>query len=414
MTQAADHSPVLPQQPKAPPTIAPARRSRIDVKGFINPLMSQASVERRARSANRTLQLQLDIAERERILQDLSDGPEGIKPVIAKVNQKGGCGKTTDTSSGSIVTGHVTGQTIIVVDGNQARGNTKSRMVEQKTLPIRKAMATLGTNFSHNDVTRHLGHHPKYRNVYVIDSDNADARAGRPITVDEYYPFVVNLEAESSAVVYDCGNEMDSVQFLVAISHAHVLCFVAVPWVANAVEDCRDTMDHIRKAYPEKVANSVITLTGCYENDMNAQYWADFFKHPADQIAFIPFDPAFEAQSNARPDSPERKVWITDHAEFQLTTYLANLDREILTFKQARKGLELAKEKPETLSQKIDKIKRIVQAKAAMVPAPIAPPSLPAASKQVEIEATARQLIELTGSSDSAGIAIYKAYQSSS
>lgn len=278
-----------------------------------------------------SLDEQIDQARKD--LQGLTDGENGIQATIVEANQKGGSGKSTDTASSACTIGETTGQSIVVVDNNQTKGNTASRLGVGKTLTIRAAMRQLGSNFTHAKAIRYLGHHPVYRNVYVVDSDDAKGRKTQPISDTEYRDLVLQLKREFHSVLFDFGNNLDAIQTEVALDVADVLRFVAVPWIENSVEDCRDTMEHFRDGHPDKVANSVIVISGHKKGDPDVVYYAEYFNHPAEQIVLIPFDPVFKPLRTK--GSPEEQVRVVDHANFRRRTLLANLRRDILTLQRA-------------------------------------------------------------------------------
>lgn len=308
-----------------------------------DPIYRQATDERK---------LETTIAEREQELQDLSDGLDGIQPVIINLNQRGGVGKSRDSSISATTIGEVTGQMVTVIDNNQTKGTTLRYLGIKKSLGIREAMDLFSNNAPMEEIIRYLGHHPMYRNVYAIDSDTADKRSGRPIDPREYADFSINLKRSCSALIFDNGNEVDGSQTEVGAAMADVLRFVAMPSVDDATSLGRDTMEHLKTAFPEKVKNSVIVLTGCQERDFNLNYWSDYFEHPSEQISLVPYDPICESSGGLKTGSPERKVWVVRNHELQRRTYLANLDKEILTYRQAK--IEIDRKRAEKAAKKAD------------------------------------------------------------
>lgn len=333
-------------QPDSTPTSDEAPHTNMQHYSFAKqwqrliPGSKQAEMQRIAAAHVERMERQLDdqIALAEKELQDLSDGPDGVQPIIIELNQKGGAGKSADATSSAVTIGKTTGQTVIVVDNNQVLGSTLEYLGIERTLGIRRSMETFRINSTNSNVIRHLGHHPRYRNIYGVDSDDAIARHDKPIDPNEYYDFSQGLSKACHTLIMDNGNEVKNVQTLVGIEVAHVLRFVFIPWVNLAAKLCRDTMQEIKQLYPEKVANSVIVISACQDSDMNAEEWADYFNHPKEQICFIPYDPIFEPR-RAVSDKSQEEVWVINHDQLTKPTYLANLHRDILTLQQARKAI---------------------------------------------------------------------------
>lgn len=333
------------------------------VRLAIDPTAKQQVLERAMR-ARKEFQLDLTIAAREKELQDLSDGPNGIQPTIIGLNQKGGAGKSPNETSSAVTIAAVTDQTVVVVDNNQVLGSTLQYLDIKTTLGVRDSMKKFSDDTSSANVIRHLGHHPKYRNIYGVNSDTAAKRAKSPIDVTEFFNYAKGLKSACHTLIFDNGNEVINAQTLVGIELADVLRFVAIPWVNDATRLCRDTMDEISVLYPEKVENAVITVSACYKEDMNLNYWEEYFSHPKEQICLIPYDPIFRPRMVTKDGSPEREVWVVDHEQFDKRTYLANLERDILTFKQAQKGIEGKKGKQESTEEIIARINKFLQEKA--------------------------------------------------
>jgi hypothetical protein len=333
------------------------------VRFAIDPTAKQDALDRAMR-ARKEFQLDLTIAAREKELQDLSDGPDGIQPTIIGLNQKGGAGKSPNETSSAVTIAAVTDQTVVIVDNNQVLGSTLQYLDIKTTLGVRDSMKKFSENTSSANVIRYLGHHPKYRNIYGVNSDTAAKRAKSPIDVTEFFGYAKGLKSACHTLIFDNGNEVINAQTLVGIELADVLRFVAIPWVNDATRLCRDTMEEIGDLYSQKVDDAVITVSACYKEDMNLNYWAKYFNHPKEQICLIPYDPIFEPRMITKDGSPEREVWVVDHEQFKKETYLANLERDILTFKQAQKGIERKNGEQESTEEIIARINKFLQEKA--------------------------------------------------
>lgn len=367
-------APVQPTPPtnteKTPVVIEGVPRSTqstIGVKDRIrfafNPTAKQEILQQAMMESNE-FRLDLVIASKEKELQDLSDGPDGIQPTVIELNQKGGTGKSPNATSCAVTVAATTDQTVFVVDNNQVLGSTLQYLDIKKTLGVRDSMEIFRTDTSTSNVIRHLGHHPKYRNIYGVGSDTAEKRHNNPIDVTKLYTYAKGLKSACHTLIFDNGNEVINAQTLVGIELSDVLRFVAIPSVNDATRLCRDTMAEIAVLYPQKVKDAVITVSACRAADMNLDYWADYFDHPKDQVCLIPYDPIFEPRIVTRDGSPERVVWVVDHEQFNKATYLANLERDILTFKQASKGIAAKKDSGESVEAIIARIHKFLQENA--------------------------------------------------
>lgn len=289
------------------------------------------------------------LAENE--LVSLGDGENGVDPVIIELNQKGGAGKSPNGTSSAVTLAANNDQVIIVVDGNQVLGSTLQYLDIHDTLGVRDSMEKFKENTTYAFVRKHLGHHPKYKNIYGVGSDSSEKRRNNPIDLTEYYTYGKGLKSACQTLIFDNGNEVINAQTIVGLELAHVLRFVTIPWVNLANQLCKDTMAEIRALYPEKVERAVITISACRTNDaadMDIDHWASFFNHPKEQICLIPYDPIFQPRVTIVDGEPTETAWVVDLDQFNKQTYLANLERDILTLKQARKGIEAGKQKEET------------------------------------------------------------------
>lgn len=306
------------------------------IQDLVHPGRRQAEIDRIRENTMRA-RMEEDIVLASSELYELSCGQDGTQAVIMELNQKGGTGKSPLAASSAVTIGHVTEQTVAVIDNNQVAGNTVKWLDIIKTIGIREAILEVNKNPQHASIIRLLGHHPGYRNVYGIDSDLVADRRGKPIIPDKFDTFLKNVKSAFHTVIIDNGNEVDNDQTIVAARNANVLRFVAIPWMNDAVRLCKDTMDYFRIVFPKKVADSVIVINACNQEDMDIQYWADYFSHPVEQISLIPYDPIFKPRERTNNSSPEREVWAINHYELAPATWLANIQRDILTLKQAKK-----------------------------------------------------------------------------
>ena len=330
---------------------------------FIERVAHTLTAEARQAEHDSAINARLDqaIALAEIELIDLGDGLDGIAPTIIELNQKGGAGKSPNATSSAVTLAANNDQVIFVVDNNQVLGSTLQYLGIPKTLGVRDSMTVFRDDTTYSHIRRHLGHHPKYKNLYGVDSDPEDKRRNKPIDAIAYYKYGKGLKSACHTLLFDNGNEVVNAQTLVGLELADVLRFVTIPWVNDANRLCKDTMEETRALYPEKVANAIITISACRPDEMNLEYWAKHFNHPKEQICLIPFDPIFRPRVAIVDGEHKEMAWVVNHTQFQKQTYLANLEREILTLKQARKGVEAKKAKNESEDDIIKRMLKFLQ-----------------------------------------------------
>ena len=328
----------------------------------IHSLNAEARQAEHDQAINARLDRAIALAENE--LVTLGDGKDGVDPVIIELNQKGGAGKSPNATTSAVTLAANNDQVVFVIDSNQVLGSTLQYLGIKETLGIRDSMKQFREDTSYAYVRKFLGHHPLYKNLYGIDSDPKDKRHNNPIDLIEFYEFAKGLKSACQTLIFDNGNEVINAQTLVGLELSDVYRFVTIPSVNDANRLCKDTMDEIRILYPEKVANAVLTISACHPREMDLDRWAEEFSHPKEQICLIPYDPILKPRVTIVDGKPVQSAWIIDRTQFQKTTYLANLERDILTFKQASKGIEARKVNPDTYETIIERMLGFLQTNA--------------------------------------------------
>ena len=321
---------------------------------MIHSLNADARQAEHDQAINTRLDHAIALAENELVV--LGDGKDGVDPVIIELNQKGGAGKSPNATTSAVTLAANNDQVVFVIDSNQVLGSTLQYLGIEETLGMRDSMKQFREDTSYAYVRKFLGHHPLYKNLYGIDSDPKDKRHNNPIDLIEFYNFAKGLKSACHTLIFDNGNEVINAQTLVGLELSDVYRFVTIPSVNDANRLCKDTMDEIRILYPEKVANAVLTISACHPKEMDLDRWAEEFSHPREQICLIPYDPILKPRIRVVDGKPVQSAWVVDRTQFQKTTYLANLERDILTFKQARKGIEARKANPDTYETIIDRM----------------------------------------------------------
>lgn len=323
---------------------------------------AEARQAERERDINARLDQAIALAENE--LVALGDGKDGVDPVIIELNQKGGAGKSPNGTSSAVTLAANNDQVIFIVDNNQVLGSTLQYVGIFQTLGVRDSMEKFRNNTSYAYIRKFLGHHPLYKNLYGIDSDPKDKRHNNPIDLIEFYNYARGLKSACQTLIFDNGNEVINAQTIVGLELSDVFRFVTIPSVNDANRLCKDTMEEIRILYPEKVENAVLTISACHPDEMDLDRWADEFKHPKEQICLIPYDPILKPRITIVNGKPIQSAWVINRTQFQKQTYLANLERDILTLKQARKGIEARNESEDTDEAIIERMLEFLQTNA--------------------------------------------------
>lgn len=329
-------------------------------------MIHSLNAEARQAEHNQAIDARLDyaIALAENELVVLGDGKDGVDPVIIELNQKGGAGKSPNGTSSAVTLAANNDQVVIVIDNNQVLGSTLQYLGIKETLGVRDSMRQFRKDTSYAYVRKFLGHHPLYKNLYGVDSDPKDKRHNNPIDLTGFYTFAKGLKSACQTLIFDNGNEVINAQTIVGLELSDVYRFVTIPSVNAANRLCKDTMDEIRILYPEKVANAVLTISACHPEEMDLDRWADEFKHPKEQICLIPYDPILKPRITIVDGKPVQSAWVIDRTQFQKTTYLANLERDILTLKQARKGIKAREASSDTYDVIVERMLGFLQTNA--------------------------------------------------
>ena len=266
--------------------------------------------------------------------------------IVLDANQKGGASKSTSAACTATSMAAVTGQVITVIDGNQAKGNSCSRLGidETKTPTVRTALKILGEDFDHQVMIQHLGHHPRLTNVRCIASDDDLSRANNTeLTVDEASSLFFSTWRTSHTLVIDLGNLLERGVAAAALGLAHVVKFDFLPWQENSAEDARDTMRTFRRINPEIVSRSLVVVNGYQGSrrriDEIRRYYAEFFDgHPVEQVVVIPYDKFLAPLKTSRGTCQVQPVRVIDPINLHRRTYLAGLERDNLMIEMAQKA----------------------------------------------------------------------------
>lgn len=274
----------------------------------------------------------------EEMLQELA---QQVQAIIVEVNQRGGSGKTTGACSTAVMLGEVTRQSIVVIDGNRALGNTASRLGVESGATVRTAAGVFGDSFTHSDICRLLGSHPRLGNVRCIMSDDAAVRSVLPeLAEDQFALLIANCKKAAHSVLVDLGGTLEGPYLRAAMTMADVVRINFVPWQENSAIDALDTLRHLQAYWPDKADRALVVVNG-YRGQEDEQrvataYSEFFFGTPdrPNQILLVPYDQAFEP---LRPmdGSPLQPINVLDPKNFSASTYRAMLRRDIATLKAA-------------------------------------------------------------------------------
>lgn len=295
-----------------------------------------------------------------RLAVGLMQDVERTQLTAITLNQKGGVGKTPVATAIGAMIAWVTQQFTLLVDVNQTKGNTASRIGVTKTQTLREAVHLFmkGTRTSYDTVRNDCGRHPSrdYGSLRVITSDNAAQRALLKLGYKSVFAFFEDVINSVHALIFDGGNtnsahtniddakadvdtDDEGVATRAAAHFAKVMMFVARPRLENSLTDCLDTMDHYRLTMPEKVDNGVIVIVGHRQlawwkrwggrqtkrDQVARDYYAKMFDVPSEHVALIPEDPFYEVEEFQEVEKPDDLIKIITADKLKLSTQEAYL-----------------------------------------------------------------------------------------
>jgi len=251
--------------------------------------------------------------------------------------EKGSVGKTTNTVASAAQEASATQGSCLVFDNNQTRGTTASACGVTETLTTRQLITINETTpelLTADWLTTHLGEHPIYGNLFVIDSDDAEARRRYPVIAEERMIRLIEALSKCFArVSIDQGNNPEMPAQVAAVKCAKVLRFVVDPSVDQAIKRCIETMDYYRLIVPEKVANCVLIISAHRKGYPDAAYYASLFNLPVDQVVLMPFE------RGLMPPKTRRSNQQFNTAEERLAE-LARLTRPIVLHRYNKKYID--------------------------------------------------------------------------
>jgi MinD-like ATPase involved in chromosome partitioning or flagellar assembly len=250
-------------------------------------------------------------------------------------NKKGGVGKTDVANAVGVHIAWATQQDVLLIDANQAKGNTASRTGINITMSIREALAALSElgvitrKWAVKNFTRHPAAGCGSLRVMTSDQEHEDNPSLKFKQVTHLF-LEVNEAFEN--MIVDCGNNISSPTTLAAMHWADVPMFVCREGQANSMNDCLDTMAYYRRTAPTKVENGVVVVLAHTRGDSPVKAYADLFGVPIDRIILIPKDPFYRAVKVKNVKEADALIKIITPAKLQRSTRKAYLRLARLLF----------------------------------------------------------------------------------
>lgn len=281
------------------------------------------------------------------IMQDA----EKTQLTAVTVNQKGGTGKTPVATAVAALFAWVTQQATLLVDANQTKGNTASRIGVKSTMAIREAVGLFEQTRSipYEVLVRVFARHPAagYGSLRVIDSDTHEGRKVR-LGYPRVLAFFRGIKPAMHSMIFDCGNTTDGAPTRAAVEFADVPMFVARLSQENALTDCLDTMNHYRGINPEKVMNGVVVIVDHRHyrfrraRNTTAQDYAKFFDFPVEQVVLIPHDAFYPVKQLNKVENPDDLIKVIMAEKLHAKTVVAYLGliRELFALQRKADALK--------------------------------------------------------------------------
>lgn len=285
-----------------------------------------------------------EMIERHRV--GLQQDAEETQLKTVTVNQKGGTGKTPVATAVAATIARVTQQFTLLVDANQTKGNTASRIGVKHTMSIREAVVLFEEQFekiaiTHEWAIRVFRRHPApgYGSLRVITSDDHNQRKTR-LGYSRVLSFFRGIKSAVAHMVFDCGNTTDGAATRAAVEFADVPMFVARLSLENSLTDLLDTINHYRDTAPDKVENAMIVIVDHrryrlrrsrntseqdYARFFNKDCENEFLRFSAEQVVLIPHDSFYPVKQLKAVEDPDDLIKVIVLEKLSLKTVEAYL-----------------------------------------------------------------------------------------